>query len=176
MASAFEISVAAQQAACDAIVDLIDGGAGAGTIQIRTGAPPATPATADSGTLLGTLTFSDPAFGSANSSGTVALPTYTGTAGLTVGAATLVAGGNVTRTYLATASLVVASTTFAAVVDYVPPPQPPPVVVLLSTAYETVITSASTLGRRVHRRHHARRRALVACAEVRRCRRNAVAV
>ena len=34
-------------------------------MEIRTGAPPATPATADSGTLLGTLTFSDPAFGNA---------------------------------------------------------------------------------------------------------------
>lgn len=65
MASDFEISTAARNAACDAIVDLIDGGAGAGTLTIRTGAPPATPATADSGTLLGTLTFSDPAFGSA---------------------------------------------------------------------------------------------------------------
>ncbi len=65
MASDFEISTAARNAACDAIVDLVDGGAGAGTLTIRTGSPPATPATADSGTLLGTLTFSDPAFGSA---------------------------------------------------------------------------------------------------------------
>lgn len=67
MPSDFEISVAARNAACDAIVDLIDAGASAGTIQIRSGAPPATPATADSGTLLGTLTFSDPAFGAAAS-------------------------------------------------------------------------------------------------------------
>ncbi len=66
MASDFEISVAARNAACNAIVDLIDAGSGAGTIQIRTGGPPATPATADSGTLLGTLTFSDPAFGNAS--------------------------------------------------------------------------------------------------------------
>ncbi|NJO82882.1 MAG: hypothetical protein HC828_08715 [Blastochloris sp.] len=62
MASDFEISVAAQQAACDAIVDLIDGGSGAGYIEVRTGAPPATPATANSGTLLATLPMSDPAF------------------------------------------------------------------------------------------------------------------
>jgi hypothetical protein len=65
MASDFEISTAARNAACNAIVDLIDAGAGAGTLEIRTGSPPATPATADSGTLLGTLTFSDPAFGNA---------------------------------------------------------------------------------------------------------------
>ena len=66
MPSDFKISTAARNAACDAIVDLVDGGTGAGTIEIRTGSPPATPATADSGTLLGTLTFSDPAFGSAS--------------------------------------------------------------------------------------------------------------
>lgn len=66
MASDFKISAAARNAACDAIVDLIDGGASAGTIAIRTGAPPATPASGDSGTLLGTLTFSDPAFGDAS--------------------------------------------------------------------------------------------------------------
>lgn len=68
MASDFKISVAARNAAADGAVDLVDGGAGAGTIQIRTGAPPATPATAASGTLLGTLTFSDPAFGNAGAS------------------------------------------------------------------------------------------------------------
>jgi hypothetical protein len=52
-------------AMCNAIVDLIDGGAGAGTIAIRTGSAPANCETADSGTLLATLTFSDPAFGNA---------------------------------------------------------------------------------------------------------------
>lgn len=66
MASNFKISAAARSAACDAIVDLVDGGAGAGYVEIRTGAPPATPATADSGTLLGTCTMSDPAFGAAS--------------------------------------------------------------------------------------------------------------
>jgi len=66
MASDFKISAAARTAACDAIVDLVDAGAGPGVVQIRTGAPPATPATADSGTLLGTLTCSDPAFGAAS--------------------------------------------------------------------------------------------------------------
>lgn len=51
---------------CDAAVDSIDGGAGAGTIQIRTGAAPTATTDADSGTLLATLTFSDPAFGAAS--------------------------------------------------------------------------------------------------------------
>lgn len=52
-------------AMCDALVDLVDGGAGAGTLTIRTGSAPADCETADSGTLLATLTFSDPAFGAA---------------------------------------------------------------------------------------------------------------
>ena len=63
---ATRISIAAAQAACNAIVDLLDGGAGAGYIEIRTGAQPATVATAATGTLLGTLTCSDPAFGNAS--------------------------------------------------------------------------------------------------------------
>lgn len=66
MASNFKISTAARNAACNAIVDLIDAGAGAGTCAIRTGAPPTNVSDADSGTLLGTLTFSDPAFGNAS--------------------------------------------------------------------------------------------------------------
>lgn len=63
---AFAISSDCRSAACDAIVDRLDLGSAAGYIQIRTGSPPATPATANSGTLLATLTFSDPAFGSAS--------------------------------------------------------------------------------------------------------------
>jgi hypothetical protein len=63
---AFRLSTAARNAANDAIVDLIDGGAGAGTIAIRTGAQPTNVGDADSGTLLGTLTFSDPAFGASS--------------------------------------------------------------------------------------------------------------
>ena len=67
MASNFKISTAARDAACDAIVDLVDGGTGAGTIAIREGAIPATVATASSGALLGTLTFSATAFGASSS-------------------------------------------------------------------------------------------------------------
>lgn len=54
-----------RNAACDAIVDGIDAGAAAGYNQIRTGAQPTNVSDAPGGTLLGTLTFSDPAFGSA---------------------------------------------------------------------------------------------------------------
>ncbi|MCG7945853.1 MAG: hypothetical protein N0C84_05845 [Candidatus Thiodiazotropha taylori] len=60
---------ASQQAAMDAVVDLIDGGASAGTIQIRSGTQPADANSAATGTLLATLTFSDPAFGATNTSG-----------------------------------------------------------------------------------------------------------
>lgn len=62
-----KLSTAARNGACDAIVDLIDGGSGAGTLEIRTGSAPTNPSDADSGTLLATLTFSDPAFGAASS-------------------------------------------------------------------------------------------------------------
>ena len=62
---ATRIATSARNAACDAVVDLLDAGAGAGYIEIRTGSQPATPNTAASGTLLGTLTLSDPAFGAA---------------------------------------------------------------------------------------------------------------
>lgn len=61
------ISDAARNAACNSVVDLIDGGSGAGTIEFRTGAAPASPGDPDSGTLLATLTFTDPAFGAASS-------------------------------------------------------------------------------------------------------------
>lgn len=61
-----KISDLARSAACNAVVDLIDGGAGAGTLRIATGAAPTNTTDADSGTTLATLTFSDPAFGDAS--------------------------------------------------------------------------------------------------------------
>jgi hypothetical protein len=64
---AYRLSTAARNAACDGIVDGIDAGAGPGTIAIRTGAQPTNVGDADTGTLLGTCTFSDPAFGAAAS-------------------------------------------------------------------------------------------------------------
>lgn len=51
--------------ACDAIVDALDAGAGAGVIRIYTGSPPSDPDDAATGTLLAELTLSDPAFGAA---------------------------------------------------------------------------------------------------------------
>lgn len=58
------ISTAARNAACNAVVDLIDAGSAAGYLQIRTGSSPGI-GSAATGTLLATLTFSDPAFGNA---------------------------------------------------------------------------------------------------------------
>ena len=66
MANNFKISNAAAKAACDAVVDLIDAGAGAGKIAIYDGAQPAGPDTAvTTQTKLAEPTFSDPAFGAA---------------------------------------------------------------------------------------------------------------
>lgn len=61
---AYRDAVATSQAANDARAARCDGG----TIQIRTGAQPATADTAAGGTLLGTLTFSATAFGATNGS------------------------------------------------------------------------------------------------------------
>lgn len=61
-----------RNAACDLVVDALDAGAGAATVEIRTGSQPATADTAVSGTLLATFTLADPAFG-ASSSGTATL-------------------------------------------------------------------------------------------------------
>lgn len=70
-----QISATARNAACDAIVDLLDAGAGAATLEIWEAVagdnPPALPTTSisDDDTnykLLAVLTFSDPAFGAAS--------------------------------------------------------------------------------------------------------------
>jgi hypothetical protein len=63
---AFRLGAAARNAACNAIVDLIDAGGGAGKILIRTGTQPTNVGDADTGTLLGTLTFNATAFGAAS--------------------------------------------------------------------------------------------------------------
>lgn len=63
---ATRLPTAARNSACDAVVDLLDAGAGAGTIKIYTGAQPASANDAASGTLLATITLSDPAFGAAS--------------------------------------------------------------------------------------------------------------
>jgi hypothetical protein len=55
-----------RNAMANTAVDFLDAGPAAGTVQIRTGQQPATAGTAATGTLLGTLTLSDPAFGDAS--------------------------------------------------------------------------------------------------------------
>jgi hypothetical protein len=62
-----KISDAARNAMVDALVDLLDAGSGAATLAFRTGTAPASLGTAETGTLLATCTFSDPAFGSSAS-------------------------------------------------------------------------------------------------------------
>ena len=65
---ATRLSNAGAIAGCDAIVDLVDAGTAspnAGTIKVYTGAQPADPDTAPSGTLLGTLTYTGSAAGTA---------------------------------------------------------------------------------------------------------------
>lgn len=64
---ATRITTAAANASCDAIVDLVDGGSGAGYVEIRSSSQPATANTAATGSVLATITYSDPAFGSASS-------------------------------------------------------------------------------------------------------------
>jgi hypothetical protein len=62
------LSTAARNARVDALVDLVDGGSGAGKVRIYDGSRPAGPGTAVSGqTLLAELTFTDPAFGAGSS-------------------------------------------------------------------------------------------------------------
>jgi hypothetical protein len=63
---AIRLAAASRNAAADAVVDRIDGGPAAGTIEIRTGTQPATADDAATGTLLVTITLADPAFGSAS--------------------------------------------------------------------------------------------------------------
>jgi hypothetical protein len=73
---AMRLATSARNGACNGIVDLLDAGSGAATLAIRTGSQPTNVGDADTGTLLATLTFSDPAFGNA-SSGTAAAGTIT---------------------------------------------------------------------------------------------------
>lgn len=61
------ISTAAANAACDAVVDLVDAGTPPGLLKVYAGSVPANCNAALGGaTLLGTLTMSNPAFGAAS--------------------------------------------------------------------------------------------------------------
>lgn len=71
------LSTTLRNALAAAITATIDGGPAAGYVEIRTGSQPATANTAASGTLLGTLTLSDPSFG-APSTGVITANTVTG--------------------------------------------------------------------------------------------------
>lgn len=66
------LSTAIRNGLVDLLVDALDAGSGAGTIQIRSGTRPAGPGTTATGTLLATVTLVDPAFG-AGSSGVATL-------------------------------------------------------------------------------------------------------
>ena len=66
MASNFKLGTTARNGGCDGIVDLFDGGTPPATMAIRTGSPETNVSDASGGTLLGTVTFSNPAFGSAS--------------------------------------------------------------------------------------------------------------
>jgi hypothetical protein len=70
----YRIAGFVRQNSCDAVVDSLDNG----TIEIYTLAPPTNLSdTRTTGTLLGTLSFGDPAFGNANTSGTATANTIT---------------------------------------------------------------------------------------------------
>lgn len=60
---AMRIPMGTRNALASAFAALPDAGAGPGYVEVRTGAQPATGDDAAAGTLLGTLTLSDPAFG-----------------------------------------------------------------------------------------------------------------
>ena len=77
----------ARDASTNSVVDLIDAGTGAGTVEIRTGSQPATGQDTATGTLLATVTLADPAFGN-STTGTASAtdpaavnPVASGTAG-----------------------------------------------------------------------------------------------
>lgn len=63
---AFRLGTTARNNACNGIVDTLDQGSGAALIRIRTSTQPTNVGDAENGTLLGTLTCSDPAFGNSS--------------------------------------------------------------------------------------------------------------
>lgn len=89
MAAAPVISILSTKTALNALTALLSVG-GAGTIEVRTGAPEATTLTADSGTLLATLTLSATAFAAATNATANGLATATANA---ITSATAVANG-----------------------------------------------------------------------------------
>lgn len=84
---AFRIPTAVRNAACDAIVDALDAGAGAATIEVRSGSQPASANDVAGGTLLATFTLADPAFGAAASGVATLASTPRSTTGSAAGTA-----------------------------------------------------------------------------------------
>lgn len=117
-----KLTNAAASAAADAVVDLVDAGAGAGKIRIYSGTPPATADAALSGnTLLAELAMSDPAFGAASNGVATANAISNDTAADATGTATffrVLDSNNVVifqgTVDTATADLVVNTTSFVA--------------------------------------------------------------
>ena len=69
----YRLATDTRNKSCNAVVDDIDAGGGPGKIEIRTLSQPTNVDDADTGLLLGTLTFSSPAYGnSANGTATAA--------------------------------------------------------------------------------------------------------
>jgi hypothetical protein len=62
---ATRLATATQNAATNAVTALVDADVGAGSIQVRTGAQPASANNAATGTLLATFTLADPSFAAA---------------------------------------------------------------------------------------------------------------
>jgi len=80
------LSVAARNAAANAVADLADAGAGSGLLRIYTGSQPASADLAATGTLLAAFTLNDPAFGSAGSgTATLSVAPTLSTTGLAAG-------------------------------------------------------------------------------------------
>lgn len=88
---AIRLPTGVRNAAADAVVDLLDAGSGAATMEIRTGSQPASANDAATGTLLATVTLADPAFGSAGSA-TPGVAALAGTPRTATGAAAGTAG------------------------------------------------------------------------------------
>jgi len=85
---AVRLPTATRNAAADAVVDRLDGGSGAGTIDVRTGSQPASANDAATGTLLATFTLNDPAFGAASTgAATIDVDPALTTTGLAAGTA-----------------------------------------------------------------------------------------
>jgi hypothetical protein len=84
---ATRISLAARTAAAGAIAALVDGGSGPGRIRIYTGAQPAGPGTAPTGTLLADFVLSDPAFAVASGVATLDITPAVSTTGVAAGTA-----------------------------------------------------------------------------------------